>query len=169
MQQNRRILIGKVSGCFGVKGWLKIFSYCNPRENITAYKSWIVANQHYDSIQAKKHGKLIVAKLAGIDDIETAQALINQDVEIDRQQLAKLADTQFYWHDLIGLQVSNTKGVNFGKITTLLETGANDVIVVKSDKVERLIPYIIEPSANKTIIKIDLAENIMLVDWHEDD
>lgn len=165
---NGRILIGKVSGCFGVQGWIKVFSYCEPRENITTYKSWIVGDTKFDSIESKRNGKLIVAKLKGIDDKDTALALMGQAIEIEEQQLSQLEGNQFYWHDLVGIEVKNTNGISFGKIKSLLETGANDVIIVKGER-ERLIPYITDDTDDKTVIKVDLKQNTMLVDWHEDD
>lgn len=164
MTHNGRILIGKISGCFGVKGWLKIFSYSNPRDNITTYKSWIIDNKIFDSVQAKKQGKLIVAKLEGIDDKDTALAMIGQKIEIDTQQLVQLNKNEFYWRDLIGLDVSNTKDVNFGTLESILETGAHNVIFVKGNR-QRVIPFLM----GDTIIEVNLEENTMLVDWHEDD
>ncbi len=168
MIKGSRVLVGKVSGCFGVKGWLKIFSYCNPRENITTYKSWIVDGKVFDSVESKRNGKLIVAKLKGIDDKDTAMTLIGQSVEIREDQLEQLPSNQYYWRDLIGLKVTNTKGIALGTITNLLETGANDVLIIKGER-ERLIPYITENDNNKTVIAVDLDNKTMTVEWHEDD
>ncbi|MCF6288013.1 MAG: ribosome maturation factor RimM [Proteobacteria bacterium] len=164
MPTDERLLIGKVSGCFGVQGWLKIFSYSNPRENITTYKSWIINNKVFDLVVAKKHGKLIVAKLEGIDDKDTALLMIGQKIEIDTQQLAELDGSQFYWRDLVGLDVTNTNGIEFGKLQSILETAAHDVIFVQGEK-QRVIPFIM----GSTILTVDLDKNTMLVDWHEDD
>ena len=168
MNTDSRILIGQVSGCFGVKGWLKVFSYSQPRENITTYKSWIIGGKLYESVESKKNGKLIVAKLKGIDDKETAATLMGQDMEIEQDQLPQLESNHYYWRDLIGLNVSNNQGIDFGKIKSLLETGANDVIIIKGER-ERLIPYIADGSEHQTIIKVDLETQTMVVDWHEDD
>ncbi len=164
MNKDARIVVGKVSGCFGVKGWLKIFSYCDPRENISSYKSWIIGNKVFTEIIAKKQGKLIVAKLEEINDKDTAMTMIGQKIEILESQLETLGANQYYWRDLIGLEVSNTKGIVFGKVASLLETGRHDVVVVKGSR-ERLVPYIM----NKTILKVDLQNKTLLVDWHEDD
>ncbi len=168
MIKDSRVLVGKVSGCFGVKGWLKIFSYCNPRENITTYKSWIVDGKVFDSVESKRNGKLIVAKLKGIDDKDTAMTLIGQSVEIREDQLEQLPSNQYYWRDLIGLKVTNTKGIALGTITNLLETGANDVIIIKGER-ERLVPYITDDNDSKTVLAIDLDKKTMIVEWHEDD
>ncbi len=168
MNKDSRVLVGKVSGCFGVKGWLKVFSYCDPRENITTYKSWIVGGKVFDSVESKRNGKLIVAKLEGINDKDTAMTLMGQPVEIREDQLEQLRPEQFYWRDLVGLEVTNTKGIAFGTITNLLETGANDVIIIKGER-ERLVPYITDADTGRTVIEVDLEKKTMVVDWHEDD
>ncbi len=168
MNKDSQIVVGKVSGCFGVKGWLKIFSYCDPRENITTYKSWNVGDKTFEGVESKKHGKLIVAKLKGIDDKDTAQTLIGSIIRIEKDQLSQLDPDEYYWHDLIGLEVNNTKGIKFGKVTSILETGTHDVIVIAGDR-ERLVPYITDQSNNKTIIDVDLTTKTITVDWHEDD
>jgi len=164
MNKDSRILIGKVSGCFGVKGWLKIFSYCDPRENISTYKTWIIGDKLYDSIESKKNGKLIVAKLNDVDDKDIAMTFLGQKIEIYESQLAQLNEQQYYWRDLLGLDVVNTAGIVFGKISTMLETGSNDVIIIKGER-ERLVPYIL----NKTVVNVDLENRTMVVNWHEDD
>jgi 16S rRNA processing protein RimM len=165
MKNNSQILIGQVSGCFGVKGWLKVFSYSDPRENITTYKDWIIDGKLYESVQSKKNGKLIVAKLKDIDDKEAAQSFIGKNIEIKQSQLKKLDGQQYYWRDLIGLDVINTQGIKFGKVKNMLETGANDVMIIQASDRERLIPFIL----GNTVIKVDIKNGSMLVDWHEDD
>lgn len=167
MNQNSRILIGKISGCFGVKGWLKIFSYSEPRENITTYKKWLIDGKTYDSFEAKKQGKLIIAKLEGIDDKDAAMSFLGKQIEIESAQLQTLEEGEFYWRDLEGLQVSNQDDVVFGRLHSIIETGAQDVIVVKDVEMkrERLIPFIY----GHTILNVDLDNKTMKVDWHEDD
>ncbi|HOP23116.1 MAG TPA: ribosome maturation factor RimM [Gammaproteobacteria bacterium] len=164
MTDNGRILIGKISGCFGIKGWVKVFSYSNPRENICTYKDWLIDGTLFKSVQSKKHGKNIVAKLKDVDSIEEAQMFIGQKIEITEQQLPKLKNDEYYWNDLIGLDVSNTNGISFGEIVNLMETGVNDVLIVKGNR-ERLIPFLIP----ETVLNVDLENKTMLVDWHEDD
>ena len=164
MTDNGRILIGKISGCFGIKGWVKVFSYSNPRENICTYKDWLIDGTLFKSVQSKKHGKNIVAKLKDVDSIEEAQMFIGQKIEITEQQLPKIKNDEYYWNDLIGLDVSNTNGISFGEIVNLMETGVNDVLIVKGNR-ERLIPFLIP----ETVLNVDLENKTMLVDWHEDD
>lgn len=167
MNKDSRILIGKVSGCFGVKGWLKIFSYSDPRENITTYKNWLIDGKLYESVVSKKQGKLIVAKLEGIDDKDSAMAFMGKSIEIEPHQLQDLDEGEYYWRDLIGLRVKNLRDIDFGEVTNLLETGAHDVIIVKHKELqrERLIPFVYDD----TIVKVDLENQTMTVDWHEDD
>ena len=93
---------------------------------------------------------------------------MGQPVEIREDQLEQLRPEQFYWRDLVGLEVTNTKGIAFGTITNLLETGANDVIIIKGER-ERLVPYITDADTGRTVIEVDLEKKTMVVDWHEDD
>jgi len=94
--------------------------------------------------------------------------LIGQTVEIRKDQLEKLRSDQFYWRDLVGLEVTNTKGIAFGKITNLLETGANDVIIISGER-ERLVPYITDVDNGRTVIEVNIEKKTMVVEWHEDD
>lgn len=151
---------------YGVKGWVKVYSFTEPREGIIKYKPWLIKRQgswqSIDVESAKIHGQLVIAKLAGIDDRDQAALAIGAELSIAREQLPVLSENQYYWSDLIGLDVKNTENVTFGRVDHLFETGANDVLVVKGDK-ERLIPYI--PDVIKAI---DLQEQTMLVDWDEE-
>jgi 16S rRNA processing protein RimM len=167
MTQNSRILIGEISGCFGVNGWLKVFSFSHPRENITKYKNWLIDGKEFQRVESRKHSKLIIAKLDGVDDKDTALTFLGKKIEITEEQLEQLETGEYYWRDLVGLEVTNTRNIPFGTVDSLLETGAHDVIVVKDteSKRERLIPFLMD----NTILKVDLIAKTMLVDWHEDD
>jgi 16S rRNA processing protein RimM len=146
---------------------LKVFSFSHPREYITKYKNWLIDGKEFHNVESKKQGKLVVAKLEGVDDKDIALTYLGKKIEITKEQLEQLEADEFYWRDLVGLDVSNTKNISFGKVDGLLETGVHDVIVVKEaqSKRERLIPFLM----GNTIIKVDLEANTMLVDWHEDD
>ncbi len=172
---NKPIIIGQISGVFGVHGWVKIFSHTEPRNNILEYTPWLIKKkdgwQSVPFIKGRKQGKTIVAQLKGVDDPDMAHALIGCDIAIDESQLKKLAEDDFYWRELQGLKVIDLAGVPLGKISSMMATGANDVIVVKLDaeiaqakKVkEILIPYI-----DSVVKKIDLEEGLIEVDWDED-
>ena len=170
-QEQQWVSLGKLNGLFGVKGWVKIFSNTQPKENILGYSPWYLKRngiwQEFKLISGKSHGKGVVALLEGCSDRDIAAELIGSEIAIKHEQLAKPASGEYYWNDLIGLEVKNLDGIDLGKITSMLETGANDVIVTtgekddKGKKRERLIPFVFE----EVIQEVNLEQGFMTVDW----
>lgn len=160
--------VGQVSGVFGVKGWVKVYSYTDPRENILQYSPWFLRKNgllwEVKLLGGRRQGSLVVAELQGISDRDHAAELMGADVLISKQQLPKASDGEYYWADLIGLEVINQEGCKLGKVDNLLETGANDVLVVVDGELERLIPFL----QQSTILKIDLDDGVIVVDWDPD-
>lgn len=160
--------VGQVSGVFGVKGWVKVYSFTEPRENILQYSPWILQkNSQIHEVKllgGRRQGSLVVAELQGIGDRDLAAELMGAEILIRKQQLPKASDGEYYWADLIGLEVRNQEGCKLGKVDYLLETGANDVLVVVDGDVERLIPFL----QQSTILKIDLDDGLIIVDWDLD-
>jgi len=158
------INVGKISGVFGVKGWVKVFSFTDPRENILTYSPWLLKKgdetKTVEVIDGQLQGKTIVAQLAGVNDRDQAAGLMGWDVFITQDQLPAAAKDEYYWSDLVGLKVETIDGVQLGVVDSLLETGANDVIVVQGER-ERAIPFL----QGQTIIDIDLNEGRIIVDW----
>ena len=156
--------VGKVSGIFGVRGWIKVFSYTEIRENILTYSPWILRkgkeSKEVIVVDGRRHGKTVVACLQGLDDRDDAADLNGWEILIRSEQLPKARKDEYYWTDLVGLHVKNIDGTDFGVVKQMLETGANDVVVAVGDR-ERLIPFLQE----QTIIDIDLSAGEMLVDW----
>ncbi len=159
--------MGRVSGLFGVSGWIKVFSHTEPREGILDYSPWYLKQQgvwQAHEIEAgHRQGRGVVAQLRGYDDRDQVAELIGCDIAVQREQLPELQENEYYWSDLQGLQVVNLEGVELGKVSHLFETGANDVVVVKGDR-ERLIPY----TWGQAIRRVDLAAGLMVVDWDAD-
>lgn len=172
---NKPILIGQISGVFGVHGWVKVFSHTEPRDNILEYTPWLIKMKDgwhtVPFIKGRKQGKTIVAQLEDVDDPDKAHALIGCDIAIDESQLKELAVDDFYWRDLQGLKVIDLEGNLIGKVSSMMATGANDVMVVKLEAEsakaknvkESLIPYI-----DSVIKKVDLEQGLIKVDWDED-
>lgn len=166
------VLLGRIVGLFGVKGWVKIHSDTGPRENILGYSPWYLlrAGQWQRcSLQAgRRHGKGLVAQLEGCADRDSAAELVGCTIAIRREQLPEI-EHEYYWRDLLGLQVRTTGGVALGHVIELMETGANDVLVVReqapeidsNDQRERLIPYI----PGQVVKKVDLQAGDLIVDW----
>jgi len=166
------IELGKISGVFGVKGWVKVHSFTDPREGIVDYSSWqILQKGQWREVQLEggsRQAKTVVAKIKGIDDRDEAMLLMGSKIAIRLDQLDKLDENEYYWRDLEGLQVINTEGIDLGKVSQMMETGANDVMVVEAEleqgRQERLIPF----TVNHTVQKVDLDAGVITVDWDAD-
>lgn len=167
-QPDDMVILGHIAGVFGVKGWVKVFSHTKPTDNILSYKQWYLQQQgHWNAIDLVKgqlHGKGIIAQLNGIDDRDVAAKLVKTQIAVPRNLLPEPADGDFYWRDLHGLEVIDQNDNSLGKVTSLFETGANDVMVVKQGKQEYLIPYIWQ----QVIRQVDLGKGIIKVDWDTD-
>jgi 16S rRNA processing protein RimM len=170
-EQNERIVMGKLGSTYGIRGWLKVFSYTDNAESIFDYSPWYLNQKgewvEYKVESWKRHGQGYVCKLAGLDVREDAQLMTNFEIAIDPASLPELSEDEFYWRELFGMQVFTTKGYNLGEVTDLLETGSNDVLVIKANlkdafgQKERLIPYLEE----QVIKKVDREARRIEVDW----
>ena len=163
------IVVGKIGAPYGVRGWVKVFSFTEDIDGLMDYDPWYTRGPKDTDwriapvTEAKTHGKGLVAKFKGCDDRDAAALLTNQEIAITRDQLPPAEEGEYYWADLEGLEVFTTEGVSLGKVDHLLETGANDVLVVKGER-ERLIPYVMGP-----IVKsVDLDAGTLTVDWDAD-
>jgi len=162
------ISLGKISGVFGVKGWVKVHSYTDPMEKIVDYPSLMVKHQRqWQEVKpegGKRQGKTVVIKLAGVDNRNEAELYVGDEIAIRTQQLDELKEGEYYWRQLEGLDVQTTDGVELGKVHHLLETGANDVLVVRNaneGERERLIPFTI----GHAVVEVDLSAQRITVDW----
>jgi 16S rRNA processing protein RimM len=169
-QQDTYIHLGAIQGVFGIKGWLKIFSFCRPKEQILSYSKWQLRTSDnkklYQLQGGKLHGNGIVAKLINIDDRTQAEALISTEIWVAKDELPDLAEDEFYWYQLEGLKVITVGLEALGLVKKMMETGANDVMVVQADgdKQEILIPYIRE----QVVKQVDLERKTITVDWQKD-
>ena len=161
---SQTVVLGKIAGFYGLKGWLKVLSWCQPREQIFNYRPWRLKTatgfRVFDSFTGKPHGKGLIVQFPGMDDRNAATELLHAEILIDRQHLPELNDGSYYWHDLQGLQVVTDQGVKLGTVKQVFATGANDVLVVNGER-ERLIPFV----QGSCIQKVDLDRQIITVDW----
>jgi 16S rRNA processing protein RimM len=167
-QASDTLVIGKIGAPYGVKGWVKINSYTDESTGIFDYTPWFVSDgKTYLVEQWRPNGKALVAKLEKIDSRDDAERIKNCDISIQAEQLPALDGDDFYWRDLIGMQVETLEGYGLGTVKELFETGANDVMLVKARSndafghKERMLPFIRE----SVIKNVDMQAKIITVDW----
>lgn len=161
------VTLGRIVGLYGVAGWVRVYSWTRPPANILGYSHWRCrrgnAWQALRLESGRPQGKGLVAKLETVDDRESAKSYLSSDIAVGRDELPPPAPGEFYWSDLEGLRVETTEGLALGKVDHLLETGANDVLVVRGER-ERLIPFILE----RFVVDVDLSDGVIRVDWDPD-
>lgn len=164
---DRRVTVGRIVGLFGVQGWVKVYSHTRPREAILHYTPWVIelkdGVRELGLAEGRRHGKGIVARLAGYTDRDQAAGLVGTDITVRTTQLPPPAKNEYYWTQLENLRVVTRAGVELGRVDHLFETGANDVMVVRGER-ERLIPF-----AEPVVQKVDIAAGVIYVDWEDPD
>ncbi|PIE20758.1 MAG: ribosome maturation factor RimM [Neptuniibacter caesariensis] len=170
---NDYIIVGTITAVYGVKGWVKIYSNTDPIENIFNYTPWLLkldgVLKPVEVEASKRHGKGLIAKLVGVDDRDIARNYCGLDISVTADQLPELEAGEYYWSQLQDLLVYTESDQLLGKVKRLMETGANDVLVVKGtadsiDQKERLLPYL----PDQVIKEINLETGTMRVDWDPD-
>ncbi len=166
-------VMGKITSVYGVKGWVKVISYAQPKENIARYSDWILdfdgRQQSVVIAECKPYKNGMLARVEGCSDRDQAAKYCNALVKVPVDTLPKLDEGEYYWHQLEGLSVTTSKGVLLGKVSYLIETGSNDVLVVRGcegsvDGKERLIPYL----PGQVVKGVDLHTGEIEVDWDPD-
>ena len=160
------IVMGKVSAPFGVNGWIKVYSFTEKLESFLIYKKLFISKDQKNWLEIevkdiKLHGKTIIANFSEILDRTQAEFYKDYLIGVPKNCLPPLKENQYYWSDLIGCKVVNLQNIPFGLVDSFIETGANDVMVVKGDK-ERLIPY-----SRETVLEVDTINSKIIVDWDE--
>ena len=160
------LVMGRIAAPFGVKGWVKVQTFSEDPGTLMDFESWRVGRGEQQTQYAVEaihdHSNTLVAKLVGIDDREAAYALRGQEISVAKRDLPPPEENEFYWSDLIGLKAVNREGVELGRVDSLLETGAQDVLVIKGKR-EHLIPFVAA-----FVGKVDVAGGTIEVDWGED-
>lgn len=161
------VVVGRFGRPHGVKGFITIQSFTEPRDNILRYTDWhVLLNNTWTPIKilsVEVHNKAIIAKVEGYPERELVACLTNVEIVVDKEQLAALEPGEYYWHQLVGMRVVNQKGDSFGIVTEIMPTGSNDVLVVQGEK-RHLIPYL----PDQFIIEINDGQKVITVDWDLD-
>jgi len=158
------VVVGRIHGLFGVHGWLRLFSYLERPADLLGFdRLWLVTEKGREVrrvLGAERKGPRLVAHLEGINSREAARALLGTELQVPRSALPAADEgAEFLWADLMGLAVETQDGVPLGQVTSLVDTGANDVLVVSGEDRERLIPfladYVPEVAPERGIIRVD--------------
>ncbi|BAN23796.1 ribosome maturation factor RimM [Caballeronia insecticola] len=172
--------VGFIADAYGLKGWVKIVPHANGKQGgdalLSAKRWWLVKGRERKSarcLQSKVHADTIVARLAGCEDRDTAAALKGHAVYVARGDFPKLdSEDEFYWVDLIGLDVENEAGVALGRVADLIDNGAHSILRIeypgtdkdgKPETGERLIPFV-----GVYVKTVDRAAKRIVVDWDAD-
>lgn len=143
-QLNQWVIVGKFGRPHGVKGWISVYSYTDPATNLIQFSDWYIKQKDkfipLKIVGLEPHARAYIVQIEGYKDREEAAKLTNLEIAVTLDELPPLGEDEFYWYQLIGLDVVSTSGFSFGKVVDIMETGANDVLVVEGNN-RYLIPY----------------------------
>ncbi|RZI40663.1 ribosome maturation factor RimM [Herbaspirillum sp. HC18] len=164
------VLVGYVTGAYGIKGWVRIKPYSADADAMLHAKTWWLDKpvvRDVDALQGKVHGEDVVAQLMGVADRNAAEALKGATVRIRRSHFPVLDDNEFYWVDLIGLAVENLQGETLGTVADLMDNGAHPILRVVAQEAaagekpkEWLIPFV-----DQFVNAVDQQQKKITVDW----
>ncbi len=162
------VILARVTGLYGVRGWVKLYSFTDPREGILDYRDCLLVadgqGRETRIEEGRRHGKGVIARLKGVSDRDSAAALVGNELGVLRDALPEPESGSYYWADLEGLTVRHRDGSVLGRVDHLIGTGANDVLVVRADDQERLIPFVVDD----VVKNVDLQNGVIDVDWEWD-
>ena len=162
------VVVGRVAGSHGIGGLLRVVSFTRPAENVLSYSPWsLLQDGTWRQVvlgpeTPRRHDKGFLCRLRGVADREAAAALRGVLIGVPESALPESAPDEFYWRDLIGLDVITVAGDPLGRIENLMATGANDALVVNDGASEKLIPFIAS-----VIRDVDLGRSVIVVDWED--
>jgi len=174
--ENSFVELGQIVGVWGVKGWVKLHSYTRNRADIADYPNWWLQLERKSDeakpitvLSCREQGQGIVAQLEGVNDRDQAMALRGQRILVKQADMPKLPEGEYYWQELIGLGVSNEQK-EIGVVDSILETGANDVLVIKQIAAgnDEVLPEVLIPYTPQAVKQIDIEQGTMFVDWDPD-
>ncbi|WP_297900138.1 ribosome maturation factor RimM [Metallibacterium sp.] len=166
MSETRWVVLGRIVGHHGLRGELKLYSYTEPPEQIFSYRAWRLRaadgrETELQRVNGKRHGKALIISLPEVLDRDAAAVWMDAEIGVARDALAPLPEGEFYWADLEGLEVITLEGVSLGRVSHLISTGANDVMVVRDSERERLLPFV----PGQWVQQVDVAAGRIVVDW----
>ena len=168
VKNDELVVMGRIVAPYGILGWVKIQPSTEYLDNLLDYENWHIGKdgtfKAYFVETAKTHVDTLVAKLEGVNDRDAALALKSKQIAVMRSELPEAGEGEYYWSDLVGLSVKNLQDVDFGVITEVFETGANDVLVVRDTSGEKALERLV-PFTEQAVLEVDIANKTMRVDW----
>ncbi len=167
------VRLGSIRGSHGIQGWVKVFSYTDPKDAIFRYTPWILRRDdrqiQVEVVTGQTQGRRLVARIKGVEDRDRAEEMTGYDIYLCQDSFPSLEQGELYWFELEGLTVRNDKQIILGEVAHLLETGANDVLVVMPspasvDDRQRLIPYV----EQRVVKDVNRETGEILVAWEAD-
>jgi len=160
--------MGRIAAAHGIRGWIKVQPYTEYLDNLLDFKSWWIGHEggswrEVEVQGSELHNKTLAAQLPDCPDRTAAEKLKGMLIAVPRSSLPQHSDNEYYWLDLIGMTVVNEAGVTLGIVGSLLETGANQVLVIAGDSGEILIPFV-----SSAIKQVDTKDRVVRVDWATD-
>ena len=163
-QDDEFILVASVGKPVGLKGWAKVNSFTRPPENLFNFKNFFLevdgVKENINIDEFSKSGKNYILKVESLNSIEEIERLKNKEIFIKSKDLPKLKDNEFYWKDLIGMEVRHIDGTFIGIVAEIIETGSDDVLVVEKNNKKELIPF------NFGEVIKEVSDNSIIVDWY---
>jgi 16S rRNA processing protein RimM len=169
------VLVGYITGAYGVKGWVRIKPYSADADALLTAKTWWLDKpelRDVDMMQAKSHGEDVVAQLMGVAGRDAAEALKGATVQIRRSHFPPLSDDEFYWVDLIGLAVENVQGEFLGTVSDLMDNGAHPILRVavqqppgSAQELNKAPQELLIPFVDQFVKTVDQAAKKITVDW----
>ncbi len=156
----RRVVLGRVVDFHGLKGWVKIFSFTEPRGSLFEYPTLNVGDSENLQFESQEKGKTLMLRPTGAESREAAEQLMGQDIWVAREDMPPTQPGEYYWQDLEGCTVSTIAGETLGQLERMIATGANDVMQVRGEG-EILIPFV-QP---QVVTQVDLEARTITVDW----
>lgn len=164
IDKSSHVVIGQINGMYGVHGGLRVFSYTSPRERIFSYRPWFLKRNAAwiaaDIVSGREQGKGLVVFLEGVNDREQARGLLGSEIAVTREQLPPLPAGEYYWSDLLDMEVIDLQGRLLGKVVDIQETGANDIMVIQGER-KLMIPWV----TDDIIKQVDIETGRICVDW----
>jgi len=163
-REQDRVVLGRITGPFGIRGWLKVASFTDPPEQILDYAVWRMdlpggGNGELRAAEGRRQGKGLAVRIQGIEDRNGAEALGRPELWVERRELPALAAGEFYRADLIGFEVINLAGQTLGRVDHFLDLPANAVMVVSGER-DRWVPV-----GGQQLFRVDVGQGRITVDW----